>query len=202
MRVSRIAVLALAEGFCRLAVAGSPPPELPDIDIKNTQSNVQPATGLTLGTFKVTFETTTFANIANVSPAPLGQQGDAGGFVMWVCFTLTEERQRVWLTSSELGGQKVINGASAQVLVQGAAPTSDCPELPSQFKPVQLDSGVWLGSSIDELQRKLGPPTTGDRVAYFAHLAKDRDNDVMSTLVVRLKDQRVEMLQAGHTTTN
>jgi hypothetical protein len=203
MRVKLIALppaLALLLGAA--AASTAPPPQSPIDNVETTESRVEPATGVSLGSFKVTFESTTFTDLARLGDAPIAQMGDAGEFVMWVCFTLSRDRQRLWFTSSELGGRKYVTGAIAQVLPADASASPDCPELPTQFRPVRLDSGAWLGTTLENLQQQFGPPWKTGSTAQFAYLGKDREYDVMSTLVVELEDQRVVALYANHSTTN
>ena len=194
--------LAILGSLAAAAAHAVPPPRSPIESVETIRSGVEPAAGLVLGSFAIVFESTTFADVARLGHAPIEQAGDAGGFVMWVCFTLSTERQRIWLTSGPLGGRKYVTGSVAQVLPPGTTATPDCPELPTEFRGVQLDSDVWLGSALEELQRRFGPSAQTGSIAYFAYLGKDRDYDVLSTLVVQLEDQRVVALYANRVTTN
>ena len=183
--------------------SSSPPPTLPFDTIGETRASVQPVTFLTLGATQIKFESSTFADVAKFSAAPIGQRGDASEFEMWICFTLSDVKQRLWLTSSELGGRKFIDGAVAARLPNRAHATTDCPELPKAFRPAHLDNGVWLGTSVDSLTQLFGPPSVGPGGwLSFAYLGKDGEYDVGSSLLVRVSNKRVVALLASHTTTN
>jgi len=206
MRMNRFtaAVVVVIVVVMRSAVAAVPPPMISTLDTLNgTRAPVQPATSLSLGSTNVAFETSTFADISIIGSAPIGQHGDAAGFEMWVCYTLSNEKQRLWLTSGELGGHEYIDGAVAQLLPSGTPATTDCPELPSRYRPVHLDFGVWIGTLIQELTRHFGQPTQcRDGSLYFAYSGKDGEYDVTDTLIVRLVNNRVVALRANHITTN
>ena len=185
------------------AMAAEPPPISTLDSITGASAPVQPATALSLGSLQVTLEKSTFSDIAEIAPAPPGQHGDAAGFEMWVCFTITGTRQRLWLTSDEIGGHKYINGVVAELIRNGIRATSDCPALPKTYLPAHLDFGVWLGTSINELEKHLGAPTwTQDGALYFAYIGKDSEYDVTNTLIVRLDKGKVVALRALHITTN
>ena len=187
----------------RSAMAAAPPTMSTLDSITGARAPVQPATTLSLGPLHVDFERSTFSDIAIIGPAPLGQHGDAAGFERWVCFTVTTQKQRIWLTSNELGGHEYINGVVAQLIPNGMPATADCPELPQKYIPAHLDFDFWLGTSIDKLKHRFGAPTQSeDGSLYFAYIGKDREYDVTNTLAVRLDKGRVVALRAIHITTN
>ncbi len=188
----------------RQAVADVPPPTIPSLEsLKETRVSVQPATSVSLGKLSISLESSTFADASVLGPAPVGQRGDASAFVMWVCFTLPQEVQRLWLTSSELGGRKYIDSLVAKVIPSGTPATDDCPELPKRFRRIHIDHGVWLGTSLDALKRQFGSPTqNGDGTLNFTYIGTRGEFDVASILIVRLIDNKVVTLHASHTTTN
>jgi hypothetical protein len=186
------------------AAADVPPPTIPSVEsLRETRVNVQPATTISLGAVNIALESSTFGDASELGAAPLGHSGDAGEFAMWVCFTLSHEKQRLWLTSSELGGRTYIDGLVAEIIPSGTPPTDSCPELPKRFRPIHLDFGVWLGTSIEALKRHFGRPTLNrDHSIEFAYVGKRGEYDVTSTLIVRLANNRIATLHASHTTTN
>ncbi len=199
---SFLATAAIAGANFTGAAVAPPTISTPDA-LRETNVTVQPATTVSLGAAQIIFESSTFADIARFGSAPIGQRGDASEFVMWECFTLSQERQRLWLTSSELGGRKFIDGAVAELIANEIPASPACPELPGKFRPVHLDFGVWLGTSIEELKRHFGRPTSNpDGTLYFSYVGTKAEYDVLSTLIVRVKNKRVVAIHASHTTTN
>lgn len=132
-------------------------PPWPLQTVRHSRARGPPVTGLTLGRFHVRFEKTTFSAVTRIAPAPVGTRGDAGGFQAWVRYTLPVGHQRLWLTSSELGGGRYINGAVAIRFVQPRRTSAQCPELPARYRPVHLDGGLWLGASVATIERRCAP---------------------------------------------
>ena len=123
---------------------------------------------------------------------------------MWVCYTLPEARQRLWLTSSEIGGRQYINGATAEVVTDlSVRVTPDCPALPPRYRPVRFDSDLWLGDRSARLAKRLGQPTDiYGPVRLYAYEKPQSRFDVSSILAVRLNGGRIVALYASHLTTN
>jgi hypothetical protein len=199
-RFVALAVIVVAAA----ASAAVAPPTVPSLaSLKEIRIGVQPATGVSLGAVNLTFESSTFGDASELGPAPVGHKGDASESVMWVCYTLPQEMQRLWLTSSELGGRTYIDGLVAEVIPGGTPTPDDCPELPKRFRHIHMDHGVWLGTPIGALKRQFGQPTNiHNGTLEFTYSGKSGEYDVESTLIVRLIGNRVVALHASHSTTN
>ncbi|NGY06618.1 hypothetical protein G7Y85_17725 [Solimonas terrae] len=199
-------VAALAFVTVGVAQAGNPipPPSWPVPDIRPSGTKMQPVTGVTVGAFRVTFERTTFKDILSaLGPAPIGQRGDAGEFQMWMCYTLPAAHERIWLTSSELGGQEYIDGMVAKQLKSAEPYTSQCPVPSGEAANVSIDNGIRLGESVDKIKSILGAPNHApSSVIYYLYEGKDGEFDISSVLALKLNEGRVTELHANHTTTN
>ncbi|WP_032940783.1 hypothetical protein [Citrobacter youngae] len=136
-----------------VAHAALPPPEIPDEMVMTPTTTLVLPSGVMLGNYFPRFEDTTLSQVQQAIGVNSGiaHQGDAGGSIYWLCYTIPVKHggQHLWLIASgEMGG---LEHDITEVTVQsanGTAPTSDCPALPSRFQPVRLDnSPVWPGVS-------------------------------------------------------
>lgn len=203
--------LPLAVATIALLVAGAvhgesflSPPTWPVPDIKPTGTPIQPVTGVALDSFHVTFEKTTFNDVLGaLGRAPIRHQGDAGEFLMWVCYTLPGAHARIWLTSSELGGEKYIDGMVAKRLKSAGAASSVCPVANRQITVVSIDNGIWLGKDVEKIKTMLGRANRAPAsVIYYTYEGKDGGLDVDSILALKVHKNKVTALYASHTTTN
>jgi hypothetical protein len=160
MKLSQVAIAftLLVTGAAQ-GESSLPPPTWPVPDIKPSGMQTQPVTGITLGSFHVTFEKATFNDILGaLGKAPIGQQGDAGEFLMWACYTVPAAHARIWLTSSELGGKKYIDGMVAKQLTRTEKENPQCPTLANKATVASIDNGVWLGETVQKIKEILGSP--------------------------------------------
>lgn len=205
MKLSQlVTVLVLLTAGIARADNSIPPPSWPVPDIRPSGTTTQPATGVTVGAFHVTFEKTTFKDIlAALGPAPVGRQGDAGEFQMWVCYTIPAARARLWLTSSELGGQEYIDGMVAKQLTGAQSQNSSCPVPIGETAIVSIDNGIWLGASVNKIKDILGTPNNGPAsVIYYLYEGKDGEFDISSILALKINRGIVIELHANYTATN
>lgn len=198
-----IAFILLVAGAAQ-GESSLPPPAWPVPDIKSSGTRIQPVTGITLGSFHVTFEKTTFNDILGaLGKAPIGQQGDAGEFLMWVCYTVPVAHVRIWLTSSELGGQEYIDGIVAKQLERAETENSLCPIPANKAAVASIDNGIWLGESVERIKSILGAPNRASAsVIYYLYEGKDGEFDISSILALRIHKNKVTELYANHSTTN
>lgn len=153
----------------------------------------KPAPGLTVGSLHVVPETTTLRSLGletmNFVVRDFRRPGAASGNFQWLCFTVTNGPvpQRIWFSSDDEMGAGTVTGILATTLGSSAKATETCPELQKQFRPVKLDNGIWLGSTVDELKHSLGyEPRTRD--GWFGYLYTAR-----VTLSVRGRKQDFEV---------
>lgn len=201
----KAALLSLSLLFGVAHAAGPlPPPAWPVPDIKLSQLSDQPVTGISIGTYDIKLDQTTFKDVtSNLGDAPIGQRGDAGEFQMWVCYTLPEASTRVWLTSSELGGREYIDGFVARQEPRDVAAEAECPAIVGVHSIVTTDSGIGIGSSESSIIATLGKPGKApDSFKYYAFLGKDGEFDVSSVLALKIYKGAAIEIHATHSKTN
>jgi hypothetical protein len=199
-----VAVLTLVASSAVHSQESLPPPAWPVPDIRPTGTKVQPVTGATVGSLHVVFEKTTFKDILGaLGKAPIGQQGDAGEFLMWVCYTVPAVHARIRLTSSELGGQEFIDGMVAKQIRPGEPDNPLCPRLVGKPSGAAIDKGIWLGDSVEKIQGILGRPNTAPAsVIYYSYEGKEGAFDVSSVLALKVQSKIVTEIHASHSATN
>jgi hypothetical protein len=173
-----------------------------------------------MGSAFVRFEKTTLDDVLKAAKAgAIGHHGDAAGSEYFLCFTHSSTRQpfRVWIISSgEMGGpEHAVTEVVAQRLESSVAAGSDCPPLPPSLRPTALDRGIWIGTTRDELGRKLGRHSASrDGWLVFNFLGtvpgpynatgtsnrRVADWDVTNFLETRIKNGRIDAIWAGRVT--
>jgi len=89
----------------------------------------------------------------------------------------------------------------------GSGKSADCPELPARFQPVSLDGWLWVGTSANQLKKRLGPPSAQkDGWLFYSYRGKTRIRDKMFDrgvdLMVCMRDGKVAQLSVTHLTTD
>ncbi len=157
------AVAAAFAGVSARAIEVTPPPTWSDELPGEGTLAKQPVVGLSMGRTFVRLEKTTLHSILELARVgAIGERGDGGGHISFVCFTdeASSPRSRIWLLSNAMGNpDKRIIEVNAVVLSKHDQATEACPKLPTHLRPVALDRGIWLGTSIDLLTNKLGRPS-------------------------------------------
>jgi hypothetical protein len=209
--------------FCLVAAGAwaAPPTAFPFPEgLAPATLKARPATFLRLGRYRVQFERTAMLDIVRVlGLGRIRQQGQGGNFLAWICYAIPGARsmQRLWITSGELQGGQIIDGVAASAVPSASVPpTPDCPALPPEFQPVQVDGGIWLGSSRAAVDRVL-PPVSSERAGWLEYEYEGRtpapdpgsggadpataDYDESDSLLLRLRGGQVVELFATETTT-
>ena len=207
MSIVRLAFFFCASIFSTVTLADEPPPPPKWAEglILSETAKVDPVSPLTMGSKVIVLEKTPLAEVLSaVGSGEIHTQGDAGEFVAWLCYTVTspETKQRLWLTSSELGGGTIIDGMSATEIPATTTPNNKCPELPGKFQPLHLGKNVWLGATASELQRKLGTTKKTGNLLLYIYSGKQNEYDVMGTLAIEISHSRAVAIHAVHSTTN
>ena len=111
---------------------------------------------------------------------------------------------RLWLTSSELGGEQYIDGFDVKREPGNVVAEPTCPAIAGAPSAIAtIDHGISLGSTESFLEAALGKPNEApDSVVYYAYLGKEAGYDVSSVLVLRIKDGAVTEIHAAHSTTD
>lgn len=190
----------------------TPPPTQPFESITWPATRAtEPTKGVTLGDFRVEFESTKLEDIRQkASRGAISHQGDAAGTVNWLCYTVRHGAMsdRIWITSSEMGGPEgFITGVTATRTTTLIAVPS-CPLLPEYLEPISIDVPVWLGANAQDFDKALGPPSHVEgawrwynfqtKVAGDGHCPDGYD--YLNWLLTRSQEGRVIAIYAGQVT--
>lgn len=185
-----------------------PPPNRPDMDRLKWSQTSPPVTGVMVGELEVTFERTTLSEVReSVGVGVIQHRGDAGDSEAWLCYTLSSagQTERLWISSSELGGSERVVGNFYAVIEDQAQSSANCPELPERFRPVSLDNSLWLDSSVSLLEERLGKPSAQNEGWWFylySGKVQSSSFDLTSTFAVHISNGKITRLYASQTTTN
>jgi hypothetical protein len=147
-------------------IAGGDPPSQPfsSFDWPATMEK-EPTKGISLGAFRVLFETTTLNDVLRTVGAgqvARNSPNNVSEHILWLCYTALRNgiADRIWiLSNAEMGGEAhLVTQVIAARAANDAVPT-DCPSLPNKMQPVSLDIPVWIGSSDAEAKAALGAPS-------------------------------------------
>lgn len=196
--------------------AKTPPPALPSWRVMPYRATLrsEPAAGFTLGAFDTRFEHTTLNDVRGALHAgQIERQGDAGGSILWLCYTNTHAMpvERIWIVSSgEMGGP---DHAVQEIDIENApssGPSHDCPSLPKAMTPVIVGAGLEIGSPISSVVLHLGQPSVAWQhwLSFdYEHTSrencatwKDSEVDFTNWLMLRSLHGRVQSLHAGQVT--
>lgn len=137
------------------------PPRFPlDVAPSSTLSSA-PASSVALGAVVVQFDETTLSQaLGQIGVGNISHRGDAAESVYWLCYSVLERSERLWLLSSgEMGGEEhVIYGIAARASSVRVS-TANCPELPRALRPLKLDSAIWLGAPVSDIRKRFGKPS-------------------------------------------
>jgi hypothetical protein len=197
-----------------------PPPKYPNDVAPSGTIKIKPATVLRLGKLSIQFEITTLSDVQETMKAgQIHHQGDASESISWLCYTIPRrpESQRIWISSSEMGGGTIANGVAAEQISGTTTNNEYCPLLPKKFRPIKLDHDIWLGINVLVLENILGKPLMVDgEVRTYDYNGKIKemrknlsdntevmvDYDEISSLVVKVRNGKVISLWALKVTSN
>jgi hypothetical protein len=200
-RLTALLLVAAPTVFAANATAPPPWPAQKDSPVTLAADPVRP---LLLGALRVTLDGSTLADIRTAVGAGVSQrQGKGTDALDWLCYTLTDAApmQRLWLTSSELSRGR-IDAVVAVDLPEGATALAQCPDLPTRFKPVRFDDGLWLGGVSTELRKALGIPVKLG--AHFSSLFQGQSGNlaVISSTEIEFRAGRAVSLHVAHSSQN
>jgi len=194
------------------------PPSDPWDELPAATLEAQPVSGLTFGKLKVWLEFNTLADVAKISgSSPLSHYEDNDVSYDWLCYDTEGHRQRLWFISdTDNGGpQHTVTSIEAMLVDNAAAGAESCPLISKALATPELDRAVWLGTTQDDLENKLGAASSSlqDWLSFYANhrmvAARDTpdengsmEDDVLesSYLNVRVVEGRVVQLVAGKLT--
>jgi hypothetical protein len=162
---------------------------------------------LHIGSFPITLEKTTRAEVMKQLGGTEDSRGDAGDFEAWLCFhgTNVSGPWILWLTSGEIEGEEV-GGFQWQRLRAGEIPDRRCASLRPNQQP-KLPLGLALGMKAADVQHRLGKPTLreGHALTYWHRHDETIDNLPYTSdniVVVTLSNGTVSGIEVHRTTVN
>jgi len=200
-RLSALLLLGATTAFADPIVPPPPWPASKDSPVGLAADPVRP---LLLGTLKVTLDGSSLVDVRQAIGAGVSQrQGKGTDSLDWLCYTISDAApmQRLWLTSSELSRGR-IDAVVAADLPAGAAPSTQCPDLPPRFKPVRFDDGLWLGGVSAELRKTLGIPNKPVPNSSSLFQGQSGSLQMVSSTVIEFRGSRAVSLHVAHSTQN
>ena len=197
--------IALVTCFATLTYADTTtsPPNWPVVDDK-TNLTQDPATRVVFGKFELILEKTTLEELRTaIGSGKITHQGDASESLTWLCYTLASPTmQRIWLSSSELGGGSVIDGISALEIDSAKTAIAECPTLPEKFQPVHLLNQTWIGSSEKVILQQLGKQNKSSTIWTYIYNGKEGEFSVTSMVVIHLQAGKAMAIDISHSTSD
>ena len=206
-----VRIISLSGLMClaAAATATTPPPSPPrDTMDWKAVSREAPSDGFVLGSLVVGFEKTRLDQIiAATGKGAIDHRGDAGESEYWLCYSLPDQGQRLWVVSSgEMGGRDhLVTGLVAEQL-GAVGSTGDCPALPAKTTVALSGHKGWLGMTAKDVDRRFGTPSY-DMGAWrvFDFRAKLRgvcggEGDRANWLWTRQVNDQVQTIIAGQVT--
>ncbi|MFC4763519.1 hypothetical protein [Dyella koreensis] len=148
---------------CAGAVAASTPPPAPPISEMTWPSTSRgaPVDGLMLGPIAVHFEKTTLGDVVAANHlGVIDHRGDAGESEYWLCYSLPQKGQRIWIVSSgEMGGREHLVTSLVGEQTDTVSASNDCPALPATTTVALLDRQGWLGMTSTDVKKQFGAPS-------------------------------------------
>jgi hypothetical protein len=186
------------------ADGGMPPPTWGDGSVSATTSH-DPVVPLRMGSMEVTLEKTSLKEVqSTIGAGTIYSHGDASEALAWLCYTVSTSnpKQRLWLSSGEMGGLKIIDGVAAEVIPTNVNPSADCPELPQRYLPLRFANGIWLGAPEERFQKSFGKVKKVKDARAYIYIGKDGEYDVIGSLNIRFKNSASVAIFANHVTSN
>jgi hypothetical protein len=154
----------------------------------------------------VRLEETKLDDVATRLGGTIGQTGDAGDFVEWLCFGGTDPGGRwvLWLESGEIDGG-MVGSFQWQRLTKGAVLDRRCRMI--EGTGVELPVALRFGITEAEILKILGPPTVkqSDSLVYVhQHRESIRGEPYTSTNIVAvlLRGRKVWAIDVSKTTSS
>jgi hypothetical protein len=155
----------------------------------------------------ITLENTKLEEVQKRLGGTIGDRGDGGDSLAWLCFHGTNEDGRwiLWLTSDEMGGLSYINGFFWSQLASNEMPDRSCRTLPIENAVIELPVSIKLGIAQEEMAKVLGQPTFEHRNILFffhehpKHIRKE-PYTVLNTVAIALRDDHVSAIEVYKST--
>lgn len=159
---------------------------------------------ITFGAFMLELEKTTLDQVIEVAGSGhIEHRGDAGETKYWVCFS--DSRQKIWISSSELGGANHVIDGIHVFHVEREKDGSSCPNLPTKMKPILFNKMGLLGLHKIDISNVLGKPLSKINDWWIYSITKPAPFpgfDRTSNLSVCFINNRAASIVISQSTTN
>ena len=164
--------------------------------------------GLTIAGWPIVLEKTSLRAARQRFGGTIGQTGDAGGYLEWLCVEVNNpsDSSVLWLTASEINGGR-IDGLLWRNLEPYQHADLRCKTLSGPHANIELHKPIQLGMSISTVEKTLGVPSKrqGNLAQYF-YEGKTRIDGIPYTtgnsVNLCYRDGRVHEIEVSKTTTN
>jgi len=157
---------------------------------------------------RIVLETTKLVAIQKTVGGVIGNRGDAGESLSWLCVHASDSHGTwvLWLLSSEIDDGSV-GGFRLQLVKNTTSFDSRCSALSAEEGIVKLPTPVRLGMSKEEIIHTLGSPSfnTGNTLFYLHEHDLTLHNEPytdMNTLTIMLRGNRVAAMEVWKSTTS
>lgn len=157
---------------------------------------------------RIVLETTELVAIQKNVGGVIGNRGDAGGSLSWLCLHASDSHGTwvLWLLSSEIDNGSV-GGFRWQLVKNTTTFDSRCFALPVKDATIQLPTPVGLGMPKEDVIHTLGSPTfsTGNTLFYLHDHELTLHNEPYTesnTLTIMLRGNRVAAIEVWKSTTS
>jgi hypothetical protein len=181
-----------------------PPPTWVNDSISATTAH-DPVVPFRMGNLEITLEITSLKEVQSIIRAgKIFNHGDASEAVAWLCYTISTSspKQRLWLSSGEMGGLTTIDGITALEIPDSVIPSESCPDLPQRFLPLGFNNGLWLGTPEKTFRKDFGEVKKIKGGRSYIYIGKDGEYDVIGSMIVRFKNRASVAIYANHVTSN
>jgi hypothetical protein len=124
----------------------------------------------------IVFDETTLEQVRQRLGGTIGNHGDAGDALAWLCFRGEDETGPwiFWLTSGELYGLSSIDGFTWRRMAPSEIPDHRCRTLPKDSGGISLPVPLRLGLTKDLVRQMIGRPTRSRSDALFFLFERQR----------------------------
>ncbi len=171
----------------------------------NSSTALDPVVPLLMGTLEITMEKTSLKEVQSaIGAGEIYHHGDASEALAWLCFTVSmaSPKQRVWLSSGEMGGLTKIDGVTAVEISKNMSPSESCPELPLRFMPLRFRNNIWLETSENVFRKTFGEVKKVKDARSYIYIGNEGEFDVVGSLSARFKNHKSVAIYANHVTSN
>ncbi len=157
---------------------------------------------------RIVLETTELVAIQKTAGGVIGNRGDAGESLSWLCLHASDSHGTwvLWLLSSEIDNGAV-GGFRWELVRNTTSFDSRCSALPADETTVKLPVAVQLGIPKEEVIHTLGSPSfKTSNTFFYLHeheltLHSEPYTD-MNTLTIMLRGSRVAVIEVWKSTTS